>query len=348
VKQTTFASLAFESKKKLTRRERFLREMDQVVPWARLLKLIAPHYPRAGNGRQPMPLETMLRIYFLQQWFNLSDPAAEDALYDSESMRRFAGIELGEDAVPDETTILNFRRLLERYRLTEAIFGAVRALLEEKRLLLKSGTLVDATIVSAPSSTKNETKTRDPEMTQTRKGNQWYFGMKVHIGADRRGIVHTVVTTTAKAADLTELPRLLHGEESQRGCPMAQAPRHPLAASEARRPWPPPDRGRAGAQPQVVFGARDGRAALPRDQAPVGLHQGPLPGLGEKHGAGVCADGACQPLSRATPPPAPRDVVRPRYGRNGEKHETAKTKHREHPDSSIGLAKSRCVDRRAS
>ena len=215
MKQTTFASLAFESKKKLTRRERFLREMDQVVPWARLLKLIAPHYPRAGNGRQPMPLETMLRIYFLQQWFNLSDPAAEDALYDSESMRRFAGIELGEDAVPDETTILNFRRLLERYRLTEAIFGAVRALLEEKRLLLKSGTLVDATIVSAPSSTKNETKTRDPEMTQTRKGNQWYFGMKVHIGADRRGIVHTVVTTTAKAADLTELPRLLHGEESQ-------------------------------------------------------------------------------------------------------------------------------------
>ena len=173
MKQTTFASLAFDHKKKLTKRERFLREMDQVVPWERLLKLIAPHYPSAGNGRTPMPLETMLRIYFLQQWFNLSDPAAEDSLYDIESMRRFAGIELSQDAVPDETTILNFRRLLERHRLTEAIFRSVNRLLTDRRLLLKSGTLVDATIVSAPSSTKNADRQRDPEMTQTRKGNQW-------------------------------------------------------------------------------------------------------------------------------------------------------------------------------
>lgn len=214
MKQTTFASLAFASKKKLTRRERFLREMDRVVPWARLTKLIAPHYPKAGNGRQPMPLETMLRIYFLQQWFNLSDPAAEDALYDSESMRRFCGIELGDDAVPDETTILHFRRLLERHRLTEAIFKSVRALLEEKRLLLKAGTLVDATIIAAPSSTKNEERKRDPEMTSTKKGKTWYFGMKVHIGTDRRGIVHTVTTTTAAEADITQLPTLLHGEET--------------------------------------------------------------------------------------------------------------------------------------
>jgi len=214
MKQTTFASLAFESKKKLTRRERFLREMDQVVPWARLTKLVAPHYPKAGNGRAPMPLEMMLRIYCLQQWFNLSDPAAEDALYDSESMRRFAGIELMDDAVPDETTILNFRRLLERHQLTEAIFQRVRKLLEAKRLLLKAGTLVDATIINAPSSTKNEDRSRDPEMTSTKKGNQWYFGMKVHIGTDRRGIVHTVTTTTAKGADLTQLPALLHGKES--------------------------------------------------------------------------------------------------------------------------------------
>jgi IS5 family transposase len=214
MKQTTFASLAFESKKKLTRRERFLTEMDQVVPWTRLLKLIAPHYPKAGNGRAPMPLETMLRIYFLQQWFNLSDPAAEDSLYDIESMRRFCGIELGDSAVPDETTILNFRRLLERHRLTETIFKAVRKLLEEKRLLLKAGTLVDATIVSAPSSTKNEDRERDPEMSQTKKGNQWYFGMKVHIGTDRKGIVHTVTTTTAKEADITQLPHLLHGKET--------------------------------------------------------------------------------------------------------------------------------------
>jgi IS5 family transposase len=214
MKQTTFASLAFASKKKLTRRERFLAEMDQVMPWTRLLKLIAPHYPKAGNGRSPMPLETMLRIYFLQQWFNLSDPAAEDSLYDIESMRRFCGIELGDHAVPDETTILNFRRLLERHRLTEAIFKSVNRLLSDKRLLLKSGTLVDATIINAPSSTKNEDRERDPEMSQTKKGNQWYFGMKVHIGTDRRGIVHTVTTTTAKEADITQLPHLLHGKES--------------------------------------------------------------------------------------------------------------------------------------
>lgn len=213
MKQTTFASLAFDAKKKLTRRERFLREMDQVVPWARLTKLIAPHYPKAGNGRAPMPLETMLRIYFLQQWFNLSDPAAEDSLYDIESMRRFCGIELSDNAVPDETTILNFRRLLERHQLTEAIFKAVNRLLADQHLLLKSGTLVDATIISAPSSTKNADRSRDPEMTQTKKGNQWYFGMKVHIGTDRKGIVHTVTTTTAKEADITQLPALLHGQE---------------------------------------------------------------------------------------------------------------------------------------
>jgi IS5 family transposase len=213
MKQTTFASLAFSHKKKLTRRERFLQEMDAVVPWSRLTRLIAPHYPEAGQGRQPMPLETMLRIYFLQQWFNLSDPAAEDSLYDIESMRRFCGIELGDHAVPDETTILNFRRLLERHRLTEAIFQAVNRLLADKRLLLKSGTLVDATIISAPSSTKNKDKARDPEMSQTKKGNQWYFGMKVHIGTDRKGIAHTVTTTTAKEADITQLPDLLHGQE---------------------------------------------------------------------------------------------------------------------------------------
>lgn len=213
MKQVTFASLAFEHKKKLTRREQFLKEMDQVVPWTRLVKRIEHHYPKAGNGRAPMPLETMLRIYVLQQWFNLSDPAAEDSLYDIASMRRFCGIELGDQAVPDETTILNFRRLLERHRLTEAIFKEVNRLLSDKRLLLKSGTLVDATIISAPSSTKNEQKARDPEMTQTRKGNQWYFGMKVHIGTDRRGVVHTVATTTAKEADINKRPELLHGKE---------------------------------------------------------------------------------------------------------------------------------------
>lgn len=214
MKQTTFASLAFDTKKKRTRREIFLSEMDAVIPWTDLLALIEPYYPRAGKGRQPLGLERMLRIYFLQQWFNLSDPQAEDALYDSESMRRFAGIELGEDTVPDESTILRFRHLLEEHRLTERMFAEVRTLLEEKRLLLKSGTIVDATIIDAPSSTKNAHQQRDPEMKQTKKGNQWYFGMKLHVGTDTRGRVHSLSTTHAGVHDRTELPKLLHGEET--------------------------------------------------------------------------------------------------------------------------------------
>jgi len=213
--QRTFASLAWQTKGKVTRREQFLAEMDAVIPWARLLALIEPHYPKAGNGRQPLGLEKMLRIYFLQQWFNLSDPQAEDAIYDSESMRRFARVELGDDVVPDESTILRFRHLLEQHRLTQAIFDAVASLLEERRLLLRSGTIVDATIIAAPSSTKNATATRDPEMKQTRKGRNWYFGMKLHIGADKRGIIHTVLATDARTADITQLPALLHGQERE-------------------------------------------------------------------------------------------------------------------------------------
>jgi IS5 family transposase len=211
--QRTFAGLAWDSKKKVTRRERFLGEMDAVLPWADLLALLAPHYPKSVRGRPALPLATMLRIYFLQQWFNLSDPAAEEALYDSEAMRRFAHIELGEDAVPDETTILHFRHLLEHHHVTEQLFALVRGLLESKGLLLKAGTIVDATIMSAPTSTKNATGERDPEMRQTRKGNTWYFGMKVHVGTDRRGIVHALTTTDAAAADVKQLPELLHGEE---------------------------------------------------------------------------------------------------------------------------------------
>lgn len=212
-KQRTFALLAWSTKGKVTRRERFLAEMDQVMPWPALLAVIAPHYPKAGRGRQPLGLETMLRLYFVQQWFNLSDPAAEDALYDSESIRRFVGVELSENAVPDESTILRFRHLLERHQLTAALFGAIRELLTEKRLLLQAGTIVDATIIHAPSSTKNATQTRDPEMHQTRKGQQWYFGMKLHVGTDLRGLVHHVVATDAAAADITQLPALLHGQE---------------------------------------------------------------------------------------------------------------------------------------
>jgi transposase, IS5 family len=213
--QGTFASLAWNGKGKVTRRERFLGEMDAVIPWSRLVRLIEPHYPKAGQGRQPLGLEKMLRIYFLQQWFNLSDPQAEDAIYDSESMRRFARIELGDEVVPDESTILRFRQLLEQHGLTHAIFDAVADLLEERRLLLRSGTIVDATIIAAPSSTKNASAARDPEMKQTRKGRNWHFGMKLHIGADKRGIVHTVRATAASVADITQLPDLLHGQERE-------------------------------------------------------------------------------------------------------------------------------------
>src|SRR6266571_1521347 len=213
--QRTFAGLAWSQKGKVTRREQFLAEMDRVIPWKQLLAVIEPYYPKAGQGRQPLGLEKMLRIYFLQQWFNLSDPQAEDAIYDSESMRRFARVELGDEVVPDESTILRFRHLLERHGLTQAIFDSIADLLEERRLLLRPGTIVDATIIAAPSSTKNASATRDPEMKQTSKGRNWHFGMKLHIGADKRGIVHTVTATNAAAADITQLPALLHGQERE-------------------------------------------------------------------------------------------------------------------------------------
>jgi IS5 family transposase len=193
----------------VTRRERFLAEMDAVIPWSRLIGLIEPHYPHSGKGRPPQNLERMLRIYFLQQWFNLSDPQAEDAIYDS-----FTRVELGDDQIPDESTILRFRHRLEQHGLTEAIFEAVKDLLAEHRLTLRAGTIVDATIISAPSSTKNATGTRAPEMKQTRKGKNWHFGMKLHIGTDRRGIVHSLTATHAAKSDLKQLPHLLHGEES--------------------------------------------------------------------------------------------------------------------------------------
>jgi len=216
MKQTTFASLAWngKGKGKITRRERFLAEMDAVIPWARLAALIEPYYPKAGNGTQPMPLERMLRIYFMQQWYALSDPAMEDALYEIESMRRFAGLELADDAMPDETTILKFRHLLEKHGLTAKMMNLINDSLAERGLLLKGGTMVDATIIHAPPSTKNEQKQRDPEMHQTKKGNQWFFGMKVHVGADvNSGLVHTVSVTPANASDISQLPHLLREDD---------------------------------------------------------------------------------------------------------------------------------------
>ena len=215
MKQTTLGSTAWALKTKVTRRAHFLAEMEAVVPWPRLLAVIEPHYPKAPQGRPPHPLARMLRIYFMQQWFNLSDPAMEDALYDSESMRHFAGIDLSADLVPDETTILRFRHLLEKHHLTEGLFAEVRQLLEEKQLLLKSGTIVDATIIAAPPSTKNATHERDPEMRQTRKGKQWHFGMKLHVGTDRHGLVHSVVSGPASQGDITRLDELLHGQERE-------------------------------------------------------------------------------------------------------------------------------------
>jgi IS5 family transposase len=216
-KQPAFPGLRDAMKKKQTRRELFLTEMDVVVPWVRLLALIAPHYPKVGpkGGRPPMPLEMMLRVYFLQNWYALSDPMAEEMLYDSEAMRWFAGIELGDDRIPDETTILNFRHLLERHELTEALFAVVNAHLSDKGITLRAGTLVDATIIDAPSSTKNRSKARDPEMSSTKKGNDWYFGMKAHIGVDvDSGTVHSLEATTAKVHDSRIWDELLHGDEA--------------------------------------------------------------------------------------------------------------------------------------
>ncbi|MCC4118782.1 IS5 family transposase [Aromatoleum toluclasticum] len=215
MKQTTFASLAFERKKKQTRRERFLAEMDAVVPWAALLAVIEPHYPKAGRrGRQPMPMETMLRIYFMQQWYALSDPSMEDALYEIESMRRFARLDLADDAMPDETTILNFRHLLEQHGLTAQMMNVINDVLTDKGLLLKGGTMVDATIIHAPPSTKNQAKQRDPDMHQTKKGKQWYFGMKIHVGADvNSGLTHTVSVTPANSSDISQLPHLLREDD---------------------------------------------------------------------------------------------------------------------------------------
>lgn len=214
-KQMTLATAGFAIKSKVTRRAQFLAEMDKVVPWSRLIAVIEPHYPVAEQGRPRPPLQRMLRIYFMQQWFNLSDPAMEDALYDSEAMRRFAAIDPGADVVPDESTILRFRHLLEQHKLTERIFQEVRQLLEERKLLLKSGTIVDATIIAAPPSTKNAAQSRDPEMKQVRKGNQWHFGMKVHVGTDRQGFVHSLATGAASQGDITRLDELLHGQERE-------------------------------------------------------------------------------------------------------------------------------------
>ena len=217
MKQMSLGESGFERKTKRTRKREFLDEMNLVVPWAELVSLIAPRAPAPGakGGRPPFGVETMLRIHFLQQWFNLSDPAMEEALYDMALFREFVGLDAGEDNLPDESTILRFRHLLETHNLSFQILATVNATLAAKGLLLKSGTVVDATLIAAPSSTKNSSGERDPEMHQTKKGNQWHFGMKAHIGVDAdSGLVHTVVGTAANVNDVTQAHALVHGEET--------------------------------------------------------------------------------------------------------------------------------------
>jgi IS5 family transposase len=213
-RQGSFSQAEYAGKKKQTRRDKFLAEMERVVPWARLVDRLRPFYPKGERGRPPIGLERMLRLYFLQQWYGLADEALEDALYDSQALRGFVGIELNRDPVPDATTVLHFRHWLERHDLTRALFDEIAAMLAERGLLMRQGTIVDATIIAAPPSTKNKQKARDPEMHQTKKGNQWYFGMKAHIGVDvASGVVHTVVGTAANEADINQMAVVLHGRE---------------------------------------------------------------------------------------------------------------------------------------
>ena len=212
--QTLAAQTGFEKYGRKSKREQFLDEMEQIVPWEDLQALVEPYYPKGENGRPPVGLSIMLRVYFLQQWFNLSDPGAEEALYESPALRRFAGVDLGRAPVPDESTILQFRHLLEQHDLGGAMLATVNEYLESRGIRISRGTIVDATIIHAPSSTKNRSGERDPEMHQTRKGQQWYFGLKAHIGVDsKQGHVHSVCTSAASVADKHMLPDLLHGDE---------------------------------------------------------------------------------------------------------------------------------------
>lgn len=212
IRQNSFLALAHEQKQ--LRREKFLEEMEGVIPWGDFCKAIEPYYEEKRTGRKKMEMTMMLKIYFLQQWYNLSDPAAEEEVYDRGSFQKFLGIDLLSQTVPDETTILNFRHLLEKHKLQEKFLAAVNQLLEQYGLFMQEGSIVDATIIAAPPSTKNNEKKRDPEMSSTKKGNQWYFGMKAHIGVDAKsGVVHSIETTPAKTNDRVPFRKLLHGKE---------------------------------------------------------------------------------------------------------------------------------------
>lgn len=239
MKQQTLAMAAdqgggFEQYRRVTKRDVFLATMNDIIPWQALCEVIEPHYPKAGNGRPPVGLERMLRMYFVQHWFNLADEACEEALLDSTALRRFVGIDLGRERVPDGTTLLKFRRRLEKHHLGEKLFATVGQVLQARGLKLGTGTIVDATIIGAPSSTKNVEKARDPEMHQTKKGQQWYFGMKLHIGVDSRtGLAHSAVVTSANVHDKHPLPQLLHGNEQRLYGDSAYASQKALIHSKA-------------------------------------------------------------------------------------------------------------------
>lgn len=239
MKQQTLAMAAdqnalYERYRRPTRRDQFLATMERIVPWAALCSVVEPHYPKAGNGRPPVGLERMLRMYFVQHWFNLADEACEDALLDSTALRSFVGIDLGRERVPDATTLLKFRRLLEKHDLGAALFAKVGEVLQAQGMKVGTGTIVDATIIGAPSSTKNAQGERDPEMHQTRKGQQWHFGMKLHIGVDSKtGLAHSAVVTSANVHDKHPLPTLLHGQEQEVYGDSAYASQQDLMHSKA-------------------------------------------------------------------------------------------------------------------
>ena len=309
--QLSFASLDFAGKKKRTKRDVFLAEMAAVVPWSVLESLIEPHYPKVGpqGGRRPFPIAVMLRIYCLQHWYTLSDPGAEEALYDIQSMRAFCNLELGRDPIPDETTILNFRHLLETHGLTKAVFEAVADHLEARGALLRGGTIVDATLIAASPSTKNAAGQRDPEMRSSKKGNQWYFGMKAHIGVDARsGLVHTVGVTSGSVHDATVMERLIRDDDTavygDKGYASGARKR---AAEAAGVLWAVKEKGTLrtqadgpAAHPQspVRQGAREGRACVPSHEVPIRLSQSALSRPRQERCSGILTAGARQPVPR--------------------------------------------------
>ena len=314
MEQPTFADLEYDGKKRKTRREIFLERMDSLVPWDQLEERIRPFYPKAGRGRRPYELSAMVRIHCVQLFYNLSDPGMEDMLYEVESVRRFVGLRLS-GPLPDETTILNFRHLLEEHELGQSLFEEINRHLEFQGLRLREGTIVDASIIEAPSSTKNRAGERDPEMRQTKKGNAWHFGMKVHIGADAEtGVVHSVTTTPANVHDVTEAHRLLHGGEIRVWCDAGyqgvdkrggeSGVGSGVAGGDEAQPAPATGarkRGGAGGEAQSV-GQGESGASVPVCEAALWLRQGPLPGSGQEHATTSVAAGADQLDDSRAPP----------------------------------------------